>query len=146
MGWPVFFIGIQPVENVDIRNELLIHYLFHHLEAGLIGYALDFSLKDWYHIILHIGAIKIRLAADSGCRQHQLAFSHTVLLSVNGIDYMGRISVSLVHCDRRGGAGVSWKDGWLRTIHHTNHRGKVVWKDELGGLRIWKDEIGWLRV
>ena len=132
--------------NVDIRNELLINYLCHHREAVSIGDALAFIPKGWYRSIVHIGAIRIWLAVDSVWRKHQLAVSHAVFLSVNGIDHIGRSAVRLVHWYRRSGAGVSQEAGWLRTIHRTNKRGKGVWKDEFGELRIQKDEIRWLRV
>ena len=114
------------MENVDISNELPINYLCQHIEVGLIGDAQAFSLKSWYCIIFHIGAISIRISAESGCSQHQLAVAHTVFLSVDGIDYSGRSPVILVKWYNRGGAGVSREARLLRTIHHTNRRDEGV--------------------
>ena len=93
----LFFIGLQPVANADTSNELMIHYLFQHRDASLIGDAPTFSLEVRYRSIVHIGVIQIRLTAKSGCRKDQLAVAHAALLSFDGLDHSGRSAMSLVH-------------------------------------------------
>ena len=93
----LFFIGLQPVANANTSDELMIHYFCQHRDASLIGDAPTFSLEGRYRSIVHIGVIRIRLAAESGCRKDQLAVAHAALLSFDGLDHSGRSAMSLVH-------------------------------------------------